>query len=378
LRIPLFFFCFCLIPNVIMPPKLKPMAPSSRPSGAPSELQEIVVGNVRVGPNGSTFASDVEGVPPPSVNIDDLEKRRQLGEGKQGTVSQYVQKSDRTISYAVKKISIPSTTDPKSMQSIASELRNIFTVSNEYTIKLYNAFYRNHSLYLVMEYMDWGSLEELCCAKERPRLSEAICAYVASQVLHCLALLHKKHVVAGNVDGRETRQIHRDIKPANVLLSCDGRVKLADFGVAANADTVGAVSFVGTATYMSPERIRGGKYGPSSDVWSVGVMITELLTGEYPFQDSCGHFMTLLRAVTNFVGLDLSKYELSDDAVFFINACMRNNEDERLTAEELLNVKWIVENESRGRDELKALLDTIGDAALHRANTSLTTNESPH
>lgn len=370
-----------------MAPKLKPMSSShTRAHQETKEPEEIVVGNLKVGKDGIVFlqnpsssgsgGSDGPETPTianPTVRLDQLEKKRALGEGRQGTVSQYVLKENRSVSYAVKKIPVASATDPKSLQSLGAELRNIFTEDNEYTIKLYNAFYRSHNLYLVMEYMNWGNLEELCSA--HPRLAEPVSAYIAGQILHSLALLHRRHVVAGSADGKETRQIHRDIKPANVLLACDGAVKLADFGVAANAETVGASSFVGTTSYMSPERIRGGTHGPQSDIWSVGVVVAQMIVGEYPFSSAKTNFMKLLQEITQFERLDFRGVAVSPECEDFVDHCLALKEDDRWTAEQLLNHPWVLNNEAQGREELRLLLESAGDITLHRANTSITTSE---
>jgi serine/threonine protein kinase len=95
-----------------------------------------------------------------------------------------------------------------------------------------------------------------------------------AQVLRALEYLHK-----------ELHVIHRDIKPSNVLVSENGCVKLTDFGVSGQlASTVGTcASWLGTVTYMSPERIQGRSYTILSDIWSFGLTIVELALGAYPY-----------------------------------------------------------------------------------------------
>jgi mitogen-activated protein kinase kinase len=84
---------------------------------------------------------------------------------------------------------------------------------------------------------------------------------------------------------RTHRIMHRDIKPSNVLVNSRGQIKLCDFGVSSELEGSIAETFVGTGTYMAPERIQGGHYTVKSDVWSVGLTIMELAIGKFPFHN---------------------------------------------------------------------------------------------
>ena len=79
------------------------------------------------------------------------------------------------------------------------------------------------------------------------------------------------------------RIMHRDIKPSNILLNSKGQIKLIDFGVSSELVNSVADTFVGTGTYMAPERIQGSAYTVKSDVWSVGLTLMELAIGKFPF-----------------------------------------------------------------------------------------------
>ncbi|KAJ2767824.1 MAP kinase kinase (MEK), partial [Coemansia nantahalensis] len=86
----------------------------------------------------------------------------------------------------------------------------------------------------------------------------------------------------------DLRVMHRDIKPSNILLNSLGFIKLCDFGISKEMVSSIANTFVGTASYMSPERMIGGSYTVKSDIWSFGLTLMELVLGRYPLKGETG------------------------------------------------------------------------------------------
>ena len=127
--------------------------------------------------------------------------------------------------------------------------------------------------YIAMEYVPGGTLKDRILKEGSMEAAEA--ARLASQVADALGVAHTRGIV------------HRDIKPQNVLLAADGDVKVADFGVAraASETSLSDSSLVlGTAKYMSPEQAMGDPVGPESDLYSLGIVLYEMLTDEVPFE----------------------------------------------------------------------------------------------
>ena len=95
-------------------------------------------------------------------------------------------------------------------------------------------------------------------------------------------------------------QIHRDLKPANVLLNSTGDVKLTDFGISKELENTMALckTQVGTRAYMSPERMEAVKYSYSSDVWSLGIIVHEMATLQYPYPENDSAF-ALYNSIVN-------------------------------------------------------------------------------
>jgi serine/threonine protein kinase len=127
--------------------------------------------------------------------------------------------------------------------------------------------------YIAMEYLPGGTLKELM--RSKGRLSPQTAVEVALQAADALRAAHEKGI------------IHRDVKPDNILLAGSDYVKVADFGIAraADATTISHLGdILGSVKYMSPEQAAGRPVGPRSDLYSLGVVLYEMLTGDVPFE----------------------------------------------------------------------------------------------
>jgi eukaryotic-like serine/threonine-protein kinase len=142
-------------------------------------------------------------------------------------------------------------------------------------VSIYDRGEAEGTYYIAMEYIEGPTLKEEITS--RAPLPEAEAVGYAQQALQALEFAHRRGV------------IHRDIKPHNMMVTPDGLLKVTDFGIARAANQVEmteAGSIVGTAQYLSPEQARGQNVGPQSDIYSLGVVLYELLTGEVPFSGS--------------------------------------------------------------------------------------------
>lgn len=155
---------------------------------------------------------------------------------------------------------------------IIRELRIMHEVRSPYIIEFYGAFLRpNNSIVLCMEYCNCGALDRILSLCDNRQFPLPVLKKALFLILSGLTYLYNTHKI-----------IHRDIKPSNVLMTHKGEFKLCDFGVSRELTNsiLMADTFVGTSTYMSPERIQGLTYGVKSDIWSMGLMLYELATGK--------------------------------------------------------------------------------------------------
>ena len=177
---------------------------------------------------------------------------------------------DRPV--AVKVMDSRYAGDDQFLTRFRLEARTVARLKDPGLVAVYDQGLDARHPFLVMEFIEGGTLRELL-AERGPMPPHAVVA-VLRPVLGGLATAHRAGLV------------HRDVKPENVLISDDGDVKIADFGLVravADAGITSANVILGTAAYLSPEQVRDGDASPRSDVYSAGILTYELLTGRTPF-----------------------------------------------------------------------------------------------
>lgn len=204
------------------------------------------------------------------IKAEDLKELAELGQGNSGSVKKVEHIPTGTI--LAKKIVLIDA-KPSVRKQILRELQIMHDCHSPHIISFHGAFVSDPNICICMEFMDRGSLDGIY--KKHGAIAIDIVGKIALVVLEGLTYLYDSH-----------RIIHRDIKPSNILFNSKGQIKICDFGVSGELINSIANTFVGTSTYMSPERIQGAPYTVKSDVWSLGISLIELALGRFPFADS--------------------------------------------------------------------------------------------
>jgi serine/threonine protein kinase len=182
---------------------------------------------------------------------------------------------------ALKRLRTDHAGDPHFVRMFLDEARILARLSHPNIVQLLDAGNDSGTLYLAMELVEGATLQQIFRAANarEQRLSPGVVVEVGMQLC---AALEAAHGLTGE-DGRPLELVHRDISPQNVLVDRYGTVKLSDFGIARSADrlTETATGLIkGKMSYMAPEQIKGGIYDRRVDLYAVGVILFELLTGE--------------------------------------------------------------------------------------------------
>ena len=238
--------------------------------------------------------------------------------------------------FAIKSIKLY---DKNTRNQFKNDLKVLLGSSNqcENIISFYGAFFTEGNVKILLEFMNIGSLDKILRDIKKKKFSppcipESILSKITKQILLGLRYLHK-----------EKHQIHRDIKPANILMNSSGVVKLTDFGISRSLENnqIYSKTFVGSRSYMSPERITGKKYSYSSDIWSVGLVIYELATGKEPYGEG-DDFLTQITKIVENDEPRLDNNIFSKELCDFIEKTVKKEQENRADVDELLNHPWIV------------------------------------
>jgi eukaryotic-like serine/threonine-protein kinase len=172
---------------------------------------------------------------------------------------------------AIKILNGRHANDDQFIERFRREAKNAAALNHPNIVSIYDRGEAEDTYYIAMEFLDGRTLKELIVGRGAAPINVAV--EYARQILSALRFAHRHGIV------------HRDIKPHNVLVDAEGRVKVTDFGIAraGTSQMTETGSIVGTAQYLSPEQARGGEVDPRSDLYSLGVVLYELLTGKTPF-----------------------------------------------------------------------------------------------
>ncbi|KXZ51148.1 hypothetical protein GPECTOR_13g635 [Gonium pectorale] len=301
---------------------------------------------------------------------DDFEELCVIGQGSSGVAKKVRNRRDgRHMVLKVIQFDVSSDTVRK---QVTTELRTLYGADHPNVVRYYAAFFDNGAITIAMEYCDAGSLADLLKARAKqyqqqqhrslqqqasqkaaaaaaakgaaataaaptaavgsssapsdvplpgPGLPEPVIAHLARQLVAGLHYLHK-----------ELKVVHRDIKPSNLLLNGAGEVKISDFGVSGQlaSSVSNCLSWVGTVTYMSPERIKGDSYSFDSDLWSLGLTLLECALGRFPYPPpgetgvNLG-FWELLEYIVVEPPPSLPPDQFSSELVDFIAQCLQKD-----------------------------------------------------
>ena len=294
-----------------------------------------------------------------TLTLEQLEPLEALGSGASATVRLARDRVSGNL-LALKIINVMA--DQSQRHQVLNELRVLTTIEHPQLVPLFDAFYLEGNVYLALGFMNGGSLLQLltsyrevaaAAGVEALGLPESALAHITSQVLLGLAHLHSQGVV------------HRDLKPANILIDTGGGVRVSDFGISKRLETTFAASFVGTAAYMAPERIRGNDYSNSSDVWALGMIAMECVQGVHPYHHVASYYDLVLELSDGAPPPRLPPDAFSAPICDFVAATLSVQPERRPNTTSLLGHQFIVAHHATAAGSLE------GSALAHLASARL-------
>jgi len=195
----------------------------------------------------------------------------ELGKGGMGSVYKVLDKEvDEKI--ALKLLNPEVAANEKTITRFRNELKTARKISHKNVCRIYDLSKGQGIYYITMEYVSGDDLKHVVRMMGQLSIGKAL--FIAKQICEGLAQAHKKGIV------------HRDLKPQNIMLDREGNARIMDFGIACSLETKGVTDtgmMIGTPEYMSPEQVEGNEADFRSDIYSLGVIIYEMVTGKIPF-----------------------------------------------------------------------------------------------
>ena len=253
---------------------------------------------------------------------------KSIGKGGFGSVWKVRHKVTKQI-FAIKVINKESIVKQKMVEQTNREIEIMYKLDHPHIIKLYSHFEDDEDFCLIMQMASKGQLYTII--KRLKRLDQRTAAQYMREVISAIKYLHT----------RNPPIIHRDIKPENILLDQEGRCKLADFGWS-NFEEGNKFrdTYCGTPEYLAPEMVTKSGHNESVDIWALGVLLFEMLTGRTPFNYTGDRIQLFNNIKTLRIVWTDDFPQLAKDLVGRI---LRLNPKDRLTLDQMINHQWFKE-----------------------------------
>ena len=299
----------------------------------------------------------------PESKITDFEKEREIGKGGFGLVWKVMHKKTQKV-YCIKVIQKQGIIEQKLVPQMNREIEIMYILNNPHCLRLKNHFEDDNNFYLVMPLASKGQLYRVL--KKFRKFDERTAAQILRETISALQYLHSFNPPI----------IHRDIKPENLLLNEGGRVLLADYGWS-NFNMEGDVrkTFCGTPEYIAPEMLMKKGHDTRVDIWSIGILMFELLSGYSPFVAK-----TNQELYQNIRRLKIQwPKDMPPLAKNLISKILKLNPLDRPSFDEILNHQWfkqtkmikpLLENKMKTTKDLLAfhMLNGCNDEILEKIN----------
>ena len=280
-------------------------------------------------PLSQSVASNLE----PEPKITDFKIIREIGSGSFGRV--YLAKHLKTkVDYAIKVIDKRNKTNIEGKPYFRREIEIMSKIRHPNCVRLFGNFEDENFCYFIMEYIPGGNLYTLMSSNRNTGLNIYLVASIVRDLASAIYYLHNMNPPI----------IHRDIKPENVLLTDNKKIKLTDFGWSNYIDFEGEQrsTLCGTPIYLAPEMITNSGHDKHVDIWCLGVLLFELLTGTPPF---IGQNRVLL--MKNIINVNIvwpspPRLAIDPDARDLISKILKKNPNERISLENMIKHSFFI------------------------------------
>ncbi|CAK9003316.1 unnamed protein product [Durusdinium trenchii] len=249
---------------------------------------------------------------------------RSLGKGSFGVVRRVRRKGTDDV-YALKTMQKMEVMSGQLIEQVEREIMVQQNLKHENVLRLFKHFEDEDNVYLLLEYCAKGELYQLLRTQKGRKFNEQTSRHFFVQLVRGLKYLHSHQIV------------HRDLKPENLLITHDDVLKIADFGWCA-ATNVLRTTFCGTMDYLAPEMIQGSGHDQTLDIWSVGILLYEMMVGRPPFQ-STNHTMLIDRILKIAIFFPPGLPPLVVDLV---RRLLKREPSQRLPLDQVLRHPWVL------------------------------------